>query len=484
MLGQALGRRRRPCSGTVADTTRQATGAGYASPPMTRSRDPRRDVVDGTGARAVRRPTSRSTATASPRSATVPATARREIDADGRVRDTRASSTSTPTSTRSSPGIPTRRRRAGTASPRSCSATAASRSRRCARARSVARRADGVGRGHPGRRASSRASPGTGRPTASTSRAIDAHAQGRERRRHGRALRGPPLRDGRTQPRRDARDRRRHRARCATSSTRRWARARSASRRRARCCTAFPTAGPVPGTWADERELLAIADVLGRHGQRRVRGRAALRAPGRELRRHARRGALDGRDQPAHRPAGHVRPRAEQRGPGAVPQDPRARRRGGRRRRRAAAADDRARHRTAVRSAAPHVLRPRAGVGRAAAAAARRAARRARRRRPPRRAARAPRRRTLRRSTGSGVYVLTARRRRLLRRPADVARRATPSAHGETIAEAFVAHLARDRAAGRCSTTRSSTSGWTRSRSCSTTRAWRSVSATPARTSA
>ena len=45
------------------------------------------------------------------------------------------------------------------------------------------------------------------------------------------------------------------------------ARARSASRRRARCCTAFPTAGPCPGTWADERELLAIADVLGRHGK-------------------------------------------------------------------------------------------------------------------------------------------------------------------------------------------------------------------------
>jgi N-acyl-D-amino-acid deacylase len=39
-------------------------------------------------------------------------------------------------------------------------------------------------------------------------------------------------------------------------------------------------------------------------------------------------------------------------------------------------------------------------------------------------------------------------------------------------------------AAGPCSTIRSSTSGWTRSRSCSTTPVWRSASATPAPTSA
>ena len=80
----------------------------------------------------------------------------------------------------------------------------------------------------------------------------------------------------------------------------------------------------VPGTWADERELLAIADVLGRHGKGVYEVAPRFERPGRELRGHAHRDALDGRDQPAHRPAGDVRARAEQRRARAVPRDPRA----------------------------------------------------------------------------------------------------------------------------------------------------------------
>ena len=88
----------------------------------------------------------------------------------------------------------------------------------------------------------------------------------------------------------------------------------------------------VPGTWADERELLAIADVLGRRGHGVYEVAPRFERPGANYE-GTRRGALDGRDQPAHRATGHVRARAEQRRTGAVSQDPRARRRGGRARR-------------------------------------------------------------------------------------------------------------------------------------------------------
>jgi len=81
-----------------------------------------------------------------------------------------------------------------------------------------------------------------------------------------------------------------------------------------------PDGRPVPGTWADERELLAIADVLGRRGRGVYEVATAFRATRRALRGHARRGALDGRDQSAYGPTRHVRPRAEQRRPGAVSQ--------------------------------------------------------------------------------------------------------------------------------------------------------------------
>ena len=199
-----------------------------------------------------------------------------------------------------------------------------------------------------------------------------------------------------------------------------------------------PDGRPVPGTWADERELLAIADVLGRHGKGVYEVAPRFERPGAELRRHPHRDALDGGDQPAHRPAGHVRSRAEQRGSGAVPQDPRARRRGSGQRRRAATADDHSRHRPPVRFAAPHLLRPRAGVGRAPAAAARGA---------PRRARRSPDRRGRASCSAAeentplldwrGVYVLTDHHVDYSADP-QTSLAAHAQRAGESIAEAFV----------------------------------------------
>ena len=168
--------------------------------------------------------------------------------------------------------------------------------------------------------------------------AIDRMAERRERRRHDRPLRGAPLRDGRARPRRGAGDRRRHRGDDRPRRRGDAARARSASRPRARCCTACPTAGPCPARGPTNDELLAIADVLGRHGKGVYEVAPRFERPGARLRGHARRDPLDGRDQPPHRPARHVRPRAEQRRARAVPQDPR---RSSTRRRRSAASSAR-----------------------------------------------------------------------------------------------------------------------------------------------
>ena len=98
--------------------------------------------------------------------------------------------------------------------------------------------------------------------------ALDRIAQGPQRRRHGRPLRGARTTSWASAPRRRAR--RRPTTSTAMAAPRRRGRsppARSASRRRARCCTRVPDGRPVPGTFATPEELLAIADVLGRHGR-------------------------------------------------------------------------------------------------------------------------------------------------------------------------------------------------------------------------
>ena len=70
-----------------------------------------------------------------------------------------------------------------------------------------------------------------------------------------------------------------------------------------------PDGRPVPGTHAAADELLAFAEVLGRHRRRCVRRRdAPRRARRRALRQHAVRDRVDGRDQPAERPPGQLRP--------------------------------------------------------------------------------------------------------------------------------------------------------------------------------
>ena len=199
-----------------------------------------------------------------------------------------------------------------------------------------------------------------------------------------------------------------------------------------------PDGRPVPGTWADERELLAIADVLGTHGKGVYEVAPRFERPGANY--EGTRAEIHWMAEINRRTGRPVTfgARAEQRGPRAVPQDPRARRRGSRARRRAPAADHGARHRAAVRPAAPHVLRPRAGVGRAAVA----------RRSTARLAALddAERRAELVRAAEAntppldwhGVYVLHRRRASTTRPIPTTSLAAHAERAGETIPEAFV----------------------------------------------
>ena len=89
-------------------------------------------------------------------------------------------------------------------------------------------------------------------------------AEGRERRRFRGPLRGALPRHGRAlaRPRRRA-DRRRAGRDGAPASTRRWPPVPSASRPHGPVVTSPPTGATCPGTWAGERELVALAEVLG-----------------------------------------------------------------------------------------------------------------------------------------------------------------------------------------------------------------------------
>ena len=74
-----------------------------------------------------------------------------------------------------------------------------------------------------------------------------------------------------------------------------------------------PDGRAVPGTYADARELLAIADVLRESGCRRVRGRSGARRAGRHRwSPHTGRGGAPGRDRARDRPAGDVRADSDQ----------------------------------------------------------------------------------------------------------------------------------------------------------------------------
>ena len=234
-------------------------------------------------------------------------------------------------------------------------------------------------------------------------------------------------------------DRRRHRARCATSSTRRWRAGALGFSTSRTLLHRVPDGRPVPGTWADERELLAIADVLGRHGHGVYEVAPRFERPGAnyegtraEVHWMAEINRRTGRPVTFGLAQSNAGPELFRKILELVDEEADARRR-------APPADDGARHRPALRPAAPHVLRPRAGVGRArsrfrsTSASPRCATTPA-----PGRARPGRRRRTRRRSTGSGVYVLTPDARRLLRRPGDLAGRARRSGTARRSPEAFV----------------------------------------------
>ena len=191
-----------------------------------------------------------------------------------------------------------------------------------------------------------------------------------------------------------------------------------------------PDGRPVPGTWADERELLAIADVLGGHGKGVYEVAPRFERPGAnyegtraevhwmaEINRRTDRPVTFGLAQ------SNAGPELFRRILELVDEEAEN---GGELRPQTTAP----RHRPPVRHAAPHVLRPRAGLAGPAVARARRPPRRPRRRQPPRRAgrrgrcehspARLARRVRPHRTTRSTTPP--TRQRRSARRPSNTAR--------------------------------------------------------------
>ena len=149
-----------------------------------------------------------------------------------------------------------------------------------ARRSRLARRDDGVGRGHSGAQHPRRPALGLGE-LRRVPRLARADTEGRERRRARRAQRRAVLRDGRAQPRSrgdaDARASWRRSSRCWTRPSRP---ARSASRPRARCATRCRTGATCPAPSRSARSCCAVAEALRAARPRRVRGGAALRRRG------------------------------------------------------------------------------------------------------------------------------------------------------------------------------------------------------------
>ena len=215
---------------------------------------------------------------------------------------------------------------------------------------------DGVGRRHSGGEHPLRFGVGLGN-VRRIPRVDVAPENRRERRRHGRPLRGALSRDGRARPRRRAGERGRHRAHVRS-------RRRSDRRRCARLLDVAhvhaPRAGRPSGAWhLRARRRTARDRPRARQTQtRRVRSRrAARRARQRCARQHPPRSGTVGRDQPRERRGGYVRPHRERAPAGTVPARHRSVRTRKRARREPASADDVARHRRAVRCSPPHAVR-------------------------------------------------------------------------------------------------------------------------------
>ncbi len=227
------------------------------------------------------------------------------------------------------------------------------------------RRDDGVGRGHPGRLDHGRAGLGLG-DLRRVPRRGRSDAQGGQRRRHGRPLRGAASTrwgsERSTTPRRattdvdamcelvDGGDRRGgarlldlpHRA---APGSRRPARSRHLRRSAASCSRSREVMGD------RQRGVFEAAAALGERG-------ADGRAP------HATRGRDARRAQPPHRPARHVRAQPDEEGAERLHRRARDRRAAERARRRPPSADHRAGHRDPLRPRVPDAVRERAGLAR------------------------------------------------------------------------------------------------------------------------
>ena len=245
-----------------------------------------------------------------------------------------------------------------------------------------------------------------------------------------------------------------------------------------------PDGRPVPGTWADERELLAIADVLGRRGHgvyevapRFERPGARLRGTRAEVHWMAEINRRTGRPVTFGLAQSNAGPELYRKILELVDEE-------GDARRRAAAAD----HRRGI--GLLFGLQHRTFFDRAPAWAALqercRSTRGSSRVRDPARRGRAPRGGRRRQHTPARLA------RRVRARPATHVDYSADPATSLAAARGTARRDDRRRRScgsrsrptgGRCSTIPSSTSGWTRSRSSSTIPGWRSASATPARTS-
>jgi len=244
-----------------------------------------------------------------------------------------------------------------------------------------------------------------------------------------------------------------------------------------------PDGRPVPGTWADERELLAIADVLGRRGHGVYEVAPRFERPGDNY---------EGTRAEVHW-------MAEITGAPAAPSRSGSRRAtrdrscsarsssSATRKARAAVSSDRRRRRagsdcsSACNTAPSSTALPEWGALQPLTLDERLAALRDDRRRAE--LIRAADEGNTPPLDWWGVYVLTPERVDYCADPETSLAAHTRNGTGRRSRRRSCASRSRPRGA-RSSTIPSSTRRWTRSRSCSTIPAWRSVSATPARTSA
>ena len=233
----------------------------------------------------------------------------------------------------------------------------------------VPRRDDGVGRGHPRRAHPRRPRRGTGRPTASTSARSTACPRASTSAAWSATARCATTRWASAASTRRPRPTTTSR-RCASSSTRRCDAGALGFSTSRTLLHRVPDGRPVPGhvgrrPTSCSRSATCSAGTDAACSRRPPRSASATATDSPNTRAEV---ALDGRDQPPHRPAGHVRPRAvELAGPSCTARVIEFVEGGERARRRGAPADHGARHRPPVRPRQPHAVRPGVQRGRRSA---------------------------------------------------------------------------------------------------------------------